>query len=50
MIFKNGKLVPRDKDTIRSINCEADGKCVAVIDEEIPSGWDRERYVGRRAY
>ena len=44
MIFKNGKLDPRDKDTIRSINCEADGKCVAVIDEEIPSGWDRERY------
>ena len=44
MIFKNGKLDPRDKDTIRSINCEADGKCVAVIDEEIPRGWDRERY------
>lgn len=43
MIFRNGKLAPHDKGTIRSINCEVDGKCVAVINEEIPRNWDRDR-------
>lgn len=44
MIFKTGKVDSRDKDTIRTIDCEVNGVKIATIDEEIPSGWDRDRY------
>ena len=44
MIFKTGKVDSRDKDTVRTIDCEVNGVKIATIDEEIPSGWDRDRY------
>ena len=44
MIFRNGKLTPHDKDTLQSIRCEVGDVCVAIIDEEVPGHWERERF------
>ena len=44
MIFKTGKVDSRDKDTVRTIDCEVNGVKIASIEEKIPSGWDRDRY------
>lgn len=44
MIFKTGKVDSRERDTVRTIDCEVNGVKIATIDEETPSGWDRDRY------